>query len=158
MHLINVTRHPIVCCLLLLIVNKGYCQGLETVLSALKNQQIGKVVKNKFEYRTSEATYLGQILDINGKTKYYVVKEFYKVKAAVVYHGHSRMLFFNPNKNLVAQSIVDMPDELPYRLYNNFLYFKYMVKGVPKDYKEHLKTLPKMICVSPHACYDVTPP
>ncbi len=104
------------------------------------------------------ATYLGRVLNSGGKTKYYVVKEFYKVKAAVVYHGHSRILIFNPSKKLIAQAIVNMPNELPYRLKNNTLYFNYIEKGVSKNYKKSFNILTKMICVEPGVCYDITTP
>ena len=100
------------------------CQGLKVVLNALNEKKVGKTISDKFKQNVSQATYLGTIQGEMGRVRFHIVKEFYKVKAAIVYHGHSRILFFNSSNHLVAQTIFDMPNELPYKIINNVLYFK----------------------------------
>ena len=135
-----------------------FCQSLDCFKDVLDKQKIGKVFTKRAGKDISQRTFLGTIKNGNGKTKYYVVKEFLRIKAAVVYHGHSRILFFGPKKELVLQSILSMPYELPFKLSKNSLYFKYKVNNLTKTFILSINPVPKMICVDPKSCYDVTTP
>jgi hypothetical protein len=102
----------------------------------------------------SERTFLGLINDSKGNVVFYVAKEFYTVQAALIMHGHSRLLFFNNNKKLAAAYYLDDPSELPYKLTRNSLYFK-----CTRDGKELIlvvnvrRKLPVPLCVMPDDCY-----
>ena len=120
---------------------------------------LSSCIRNKtFFKRTSdiesERTFLGFIRDDDKKVLYYVIKEFYTVQAAVVRHGHSRILFFGKNKRLASVYIVEGWDLLPYKLSGNCLFFRYK-----KDDKAMVqivkvgKILPVPLCVKPNDCY-----
>ena len=102
----------------------------------------------------SERAFLGLIKDSAGNVVFYVAKEFYTVQAALVKHGHSRILFFNRDKKLTAAYYLDDPGELPYKLIRNSLYFKRtrdkekLVQVVKVQTK-----LPVPLCVMPDDCY-----
>jgi len=86
-------------------------------------KNIGKEIYQKTEHGDIRSTYLGKITDKNQKNLFYVVKEFSRVKAAIIYHGNSRLIFYNADKKFKAQYHFDMPDELPVKLNANTLYF-----------------------------------
>lgn len=136
--------------LFLFISHQTYSQGLENVISTLKRQIIGKTYTRHFTYRISQATYLGTIKNKKGFIRFYVVKEFYKIQAANVYHGHSRIVFFDRNKKKYAETTFAMPEDLPFKVEKNALCFKYSIGGVTKIHKESITdNLPTMICGSP---------
>jgi hypothetical protein len=96
---------------------------------------------------------LGGIYDRQGRVRYYVVAEFYRVQAAIMMHGHSRVLFLNPQRVVVAQYEFGMPEELPYKLVQNTLFFG---KGLPKGRQHQQRidaVLPRFLCVGPEGCY-----
>lgn len=135
-----------------------FCQSLQNFTDVLDKKIVGKVFTKRVGQDISQRTFLGTIKDRNGKIKYYVVKEFLRIKAAVVYHGHSSILFFSPQKKLALRAILSMPDELPFKLQKNSLYFKYKVDGLTKIFTQPTNPLPRMICVEPTSCYDVSKP
>ncbi|MCX2574644.1 hypothetical protein [Pedobacter sandarakinus] len=98
---------------------KVFGQSLENFADVLKTRRIGQKVTKIVGQDISERTFLGYIKDKKGNTKYYVVTEFLRIKAAIVYHGHSRILFFNAKQKLVQESVLSMPYELPFRLKAN---------------------------------------
>ena len=102
----------------------------------------------------SERTFLGYIKDEKGKVIFYVCKEFYSIPAAIVQHGHSRILFFTREKRLASEYYLDDPAMLPYKLERGNLYFKYRRNG--KELIRLVKIrrkLPIPICVAPNNCY-----
>ena len=133
-------------------------QSLENFNDVLNSQIIGKVITKKVGQDISQRTFLGIIRDKKSNIKYYVVKEFLRIQAATVFHGHSRILFFNESKKLTEQAILSLPNELPFKLKDNFLYFNYLENGVTKIFEDKVHPLPKMICVAPRSCYDVENP
>lgn len=135
-----------------------FCQSLKNFNDVLGKQIIGKVIIKKVQEDISQRTFLGTVKYNNGKIKYYVVKEFLRIKAANLYHGNSRILFFNARKKLVLQSILTMPNELPFKLYKNTLYFRYKSGNSEKTFTQPIHPLPKMICVEPTSCYEVATP
>ena len=136
----------------------SFSQSLEDFNDVLAAGKIGKVVTKKVKQDISERTFMGSIRNSKGAVKYYVVKEFLRVKAAVVYHGHSRILFFDHRRKLVMEAILSMPDELPFKLKANFLYFRYSEKNGKKIHIENVTKLRSMLCVAPASCYDISPP
>src|SRR5687767_14833015 len=89
--------------LLLALTVNSFCQSLDDFSDVLGAQKIGKVFTKKAGQDISQRTYLGTVKDKEGKLKYHVVKEFLRIKAAIVYHGHSRIMFFNEHKKLTKQ-------------------------------------------------------
>ena len=64
-----------------------FCQSLDNFNDVLKEKKVGKVIRKKSGQNISERPFLGIIKNNQGKLKYYVVKEFLKVKAAIVIMG-----------------------------------------------------------------------
>jgi hypothetical protein len=96
---------------------------------------------------------LGGLYDRQGRVRYYVVAEFYRVPAALLLHGHSRVLFLNPQRVVVAQYELGMPEELPYKLVHNTLFFgQDLPKG--RQHQQRIEAvLPRFLCVGPGGCY-----
>lgn len=137
----------------------SFSQSLDDFNDILRAKKINKIFTIKVGQDISQRTYLGVIRNSNGQIKYYVVKEFLRIQAAIVFHGHSRILFFDKQKQLTKQSVLSSPDELPFKLKSNSLYFKYSDNKSKKIFALNVATLPKMICVEPNKnCYDVSNP
>jgi hypothetical protein len=103
---------------------KCTAQSIEMPNIDLVQQNIGKNIFQKTVNGDLTSTYLGEIRNENGAVKFYVVREFSRIKAAIVYHGNSRLIFYNVAKKFKAQYQFDMPDELPFKLKSNRLYFR----------------------------------
>lgn len=101
----------------------------------INSNQPGKVFRQANYDDTSWVTYLGVLKDANQKTVFHVVKEFYKVRAAATWHGHSVIYFFDNKRSLVAKCYPDMPDRLPVKLKDNTFYFEYLKDGAAKKYE-----------------------
>jgi hypothetical protein len=84
----------------------------------------------------SERTFLGLIKDSKGKAVFYVAKEFYTVQVALVRHGHTRIVFFDNQKKMIACYYLGLPEDLPYKLVSNSLFFKYRADRTGKDNTE----------------------
>ena len=136
----------------------SFSQSLENFNDVLSEKKIGKAVIKKVGKDISERTYLGVITDDRGQSKYYVVKEFLRIQAAIVFHGHSRILFFNMQNKLIKEAILSSNDELPFKFKANSLYFRYSENGIKKIFIEDVSTFPKMIWVKPDDCFDVSNP
>lgn len=89
----------------------------------LVKKNIGKTIHQSGQGWKSESTYLGKITDQKGRLRFYVVKVFTKIKAAIVYHGTSKLIFYNSSKNFYAFYQFSMPGELPFKLQSNCFYF-----------------------------------
>ncbi len=119
----------------------------------LTYKKIGKTFINRSINDTTWRTYLGTISDSKGKAKYYVIKEFNKIRAAATWHGHSNIFFFDRQNKLAARIDVSMPYNLPYNLNNNVFFFKYTEKGEAKVFKMKVGIpLPKTFCTRPDWC------
>ena len=163
--MLSVTRHKMKHskAFTLLLISLGsyynsFSQSLDDFGDVLRAKKINKEYIKKVGKDISQRTFLGFIKDNKGHIKYYVVKEFLRIQAAVVFHGHSRILFFDKQNKLVKESILSLPKELPFKLKENSLYFKYSDSGLTKIFVQDVATLPKMICVEPKSCYDVSNP
>ena len=111
--------------ILLLLISSTWClgQSIDDSNINLTQKNIGKNILQSTKESDLRSTYLGKITDKDGKVKFYVVKEFSRIKAAIIYHGNSRLIFYNADKKFKAQYHFDMPDELPVKLNANTLYF-----------------------------------
>jgi hypothetical protein len=104
---------------------------------------------------TTWRTYLGKITDSNQRPLYYVIKEFNKTKAAVTWHGHSNVYFFNTQNDLIARFDVALPENLPVKIQDNIMYFP-DEKNANKFYEVKIKQmLPKILCIRPDWCDEV---
>ena len=149
-------RIAIVICLLLVVVSSSRGQGMETVYAALKGKKAGRPVRQHHAYRISTATYLGNVTGNDNRVIYFIVKEFYEIHASSTYHGHSRILFFDAGHKFVTKVNVDVPEELPFKLQSNVLYFRYTDRGKIKIKQEKLgRTLPAWIFPIPHGCFEL---
>lgn len=102
-----------------------------------------------------KTNYLGVIKKTNGDTLYYIVTVFSRVKAAQVMHGHSNIIYIGKDLKEKKRYDIGLPEELPYKLDNNTLYFKYTDETTNKKkiFKNKVgTTLPKIMCVGPDNC------
>ena len=114
-----------------------------------------KVHKVKNPHGYEQINYLGPIKKSNGDTLYYVFGIFTGVQAAITIHGHSNIVYLNRKYKEVKSYDIGMPENLPYKLNNNTLYFKYVDETTKKKhiFKNKVGTiLPKVMCVSPTSC------
>jgi hypothetical protein len=117
---------------------------------------VGKTEFVKHKDGDEKITYLGVIKKQNSDTLYYVIITFRRVQAAIVMHGHSDIIFLNRDYKEAKSYELGLPEELPYKLVNNVLYFKYVDEKTGKKavFKNKIETvLPKMMCISPVECY-----
>lgn len=145
--------------LILLIVFsiKANGQPANNFKGLLFEKNLGKTFTTKIGKDIMQRTYLGKIQTKSEGTKYFVIREFYRVQAAIVYHGHSRLIFCDSNKKYIAHYRVDMPDQLPFKLKQNVFYFNYKDNGISTKSKfEIYDTLPEFMCLRPkHFCYQI---
>lgn len=106
--------------IVLLLLSSALCFA-QNVKFTEKN--IGKEIFQKTEDGDTRSTYLGNITDKKSKILFSVVKEFSRIRAARVYHGNSWLVFYGSNKKFKAKYHFDMPNELPFKLHANTLYF-----------------------------------
>lgn len=115
-----------------------------------------QIIKLKEYNDREEITYLGTINDNRDVILYHVLTVFRTVQAAIVVHGHSNIIYLDKDKNIARQYEVGGPEDLPFKLEKNALYFH-----LPDSNKNHNKTyifevgttLPKVICIAPNDCY-----
>lgn len=140
----------------LLATSTIYGQKYHSFKSLLSNPRVGKVSIHESYNDTTWQTYLGKITSNNKDKFYYVFKEFKKVRAAATWHGHSNLYIFTEQKRLYAIINVEMPHNLPFRLSNNKLSFKYSQNGATQLIISKVPyNLPPVICFGPVGCYDV---
>jgi hypothetical protein len=116
--------------------------------TSMQKQQNDKSVKK----------YLGSVESPSGAVLYHVMTHFYTVQASSELHGHSRILFFDKGWKQLAYYEVGMPDELPDKLKNNSLCFKYAsANNKQREYQLLIgSVLPKQLCIEPDAnCYTI---
>jgi hypothetical protein len=112
-----------------------------------------KMIKKNRDGIESERAFLGRVMQ-SKRVIYYIAREYYSTPAAAVRHGHSRILFFKADKKLAAAYYVDGPEELPYKLSRNSLYFRYFRGGKELiQIVRIFKDLPIPICVKPDDCF-----
>jgi hypothetical protein len=71
-------------------------------------------------------------------------------------HGHSNVIYLDKKLKEKKRYELGLPEELPYKLENNTLYFKYLDEksNKKKIFKNNVGTeLPEIICVEPTNCY-----
>ncbi|MFC6997834.1 hypothetical protein [Rufibacter roseus] len=122
----------------------------------LEQAKTGESITTKTKDSESTITYLGTIKNEKGKVVFFVVKEFIRIQAAKQKHGRSTILFFDNQKNKIAEYRVNLPDELPKKLIKNILYFTAKdSKGNRIEHQQEISiTLPEYICVSSEECFN----
>ena len=121
----------------------------------IQNDRINKKQKNKTKYGKEEIVYLGEIKDNNGNPISHVLSIYGEVKAAIEVHGHSEIIFINNNLKQKKEYYLNDPEELPFKLENNNLYFHYKDEETAKEsiYIDTIGTkLPWLICFGPNTC------
>lgn len=114
----------------------------------------GKVLKSNKKNK-KELTFLGSIRDSSDNILYYVVTNIEIVKAFKVSHGHIIVFFLDSKYNVVRRFELGHPNEMPYKLEANVLYFYCEdEKGNDSIYQNIIGTvLPAVLCVSLNNCY-----
>jgi hypothetical protein len=101
-------------------------------------------------------TYLGELKLGKGQI-FYVLTSFLKIQAAIVKHGIVKIYILDINKKLVREYRLNLPEELPYKIKNNSLYFHYADANTSKlkiFINKIGPELPELICVGPDGgCY-----
>lgn len=120
------------------------------VLTNLK----GKKQLYKEEYLEETIIYLGNI-QVDGKL-FHVLTSYKQIQAAIVKHGHSTLYLLDSKKRIVKGYELGLPEELPYKVVSNCLYFHYRDSKTNKQ-KRYInkidKELPEQMCVEPGNCY-----
>jgi hypothetical protein len=122
----------------------------------IKADKINKKQTHKYGKDVDSIVYLGVIKDNDGTTIYHVISNFRLVQAAIQKHGHSEIVFLDKNLKVKRGYELSMPEDLPFKLEDNVLYF-YYIDNQTKT-KQVFKTnisrdLPKLICIAPNDCY-----
>lgn len=110
----------------------------------------------KSEYGLEQITYLGTVHSADEKVYYHVFTVFLSVNAAIVKHGHSSIVFLDQNLKLIRKYELSLPEDLPFKLKNNTLFFYYFddLSKQRRVFKTLIEAeLPKVICISPIDCY-----
>lgn len=98
--------------------------------------------------------YLG-VVELSGKL-FYVLTSYREIQAALVVHGHSTIYILDSKKKIVREYELGQPEELPFRVENNSLYFHY-IDSKTNERKIYInkidKELPKLMCVEPDDYY-----
>ena len=115
-----------------------------------------KTKKQNIKEENLEETivYLGDI-QVNGKL-FYILTSFRRTQAALVKHGHSTIYILDSKKRIVKEYELGLPEELPFKVENNILYFHYKDSKTNKrkTYINRIeRELPKLMCVEPDNCY-----
>jgi hypothetical protein len=116
----------------------------------ITKKNIGKeIVTSKSKDAEYFTRYLGTI-DL-GENKYHVISQFYTIQAAIVKHGHSRIIFLDSNLKIKKIYNLSMPNELPIAITANELIFNID----NKKYNLNLgKGISSMICIpNNEGCY-----
>lgn len=122
----------------------------------VNDQLINKKQLVKTHDDKEKIIYLGKIKNSEGKVLFYILAIYSEVQAALVIHGHSNVLYLGKDKVIKRQFELGIPDELPFKLENNILYFHYYNNKTKKKelYANHVGTeIPKLLCVGPDECY-----
>lgn len=103
---------------------------------------------------SEEIIYLGEVKDKDGEAIYHILSVFRLVQAAIVKHGHTEVVFLDRSLGLTKKYSLGLPEELPFRLKDNSLYFYYTEGKARKIFHMEIsQQLPGLLCVSPNACY-----
>lgn len=89
-------------------------------------------------------------MNSEGEILYHVIRECVTFLASTQIRKRSRIIFFDQQQHQVAEYRVGLPEELPFKLSNNTLYFRN--KGTA--HQEVLGSeLQETLCVSAEECY-----
>ncbi len=122
----------------------------------IKDQLINKKQIVKTPDDKEDIVYLGKIKNSKGEVLFYILAIYSEVQAAIEIHGHSNILYLDTGKVIKEQFDLGSPDDLPFELKNNTLYFHYSDHKTKKkkSYANHVGTeIPKVLCVGPDDCY-----
>jgi hypothetical protein len=111
-----------------------------------------KKVRNSKEGK-KETLYLGDIKNEKGKSLFHIVSQYSFVKATS--HGFSTIYYLDEGYNVIQHYELGNPEELPFQLLDNQLYFNYTdEEGNKRVFVNKVgSSLPKTICVAPKNCY-----
>lgn len=124
-------------------------------ITLIKSNDINQKQTIKTEYGKEEIVYLGPINDENGKIMSYILTLYGEVQAAIQIHGHSQVIFINPDLVQKKEYYLNMPEELPFKLEGNTLYFEYINEETGKEnlFLNEIGTeLPRFMCYAPNTC------
>ncbi len=133
---------------------KGKITNDEDYSKYVVPRRMTKIQKNSGKGFKEKIVYLGDI-NVNGQL-FYVLTSFKVTQAAITKHGHSTIYILDLKKKLAKQYYISLPEELPFKIENNSLYFHYQDEKT-KEIKTYINKieneLPKFMCVEPENCY-----
>lgn len=125
------------------LLTSAQTQNFKPILDSLK---VGETYSKKGSTFKTKVIYLGTVLSSKSDTLFYVLTENYEVKAAIEWHGHSRIVFLEKNKKIKGFYSLDSPEQLPIKLVSNSLFFRDNKTGKATKQKIPSK-LPDMLCI-----------
>ena len=153
LHFMKPLRIQLIIFLAVTIPIHAFSQKLDDFTEILTKQKLTVPFVKRYKNDISERKCIGLILDSKRSLKYYVVNE---IRETINNRReNSRILFFSAQKIIVAEVKLSMPNELPFYLKDNTLYFDYVVKGKQQTYYVQILSIPKTICTKPKSCYTV---
>jgi len=122
----------------------------------VSKMKINETMKKRDNGKLETIKFLGNILDIGGKSLFKVVTVTSKTQASKIMHGQSQVVFLKTTSYSVAKTYnLSLPEELPFKLEKNTLFFNYKDEsGKESVYTNKIgANLPKLLCVAPDDCW-----
>lgn len=142
--------------LLLLLIGFVNAKSQDRNYQFVFKMKINETMKKGDKIKKETFKFLGNILDVYGNPIFKVITFVSKNQASKVVHGQSQVIFLNPTTyNVVRMYYLSLPEELPFKLEKNKLFFNYKDdNGKKLVYTNAIDTsLPKLLCVAPDDCY-----
>jgi hypothetical protein len=127
-----------------------FSQNNETEYSKFINSKyLSKSQTIKRNDISEKILYLGEIHLKD--SLFYIITSFKRVKAAIDYHGHSSIYILDRNKKIIKEYVLDLPEQLPFKIEDNNLCFKYLDEKTKTNkifiYKFENK-IPELLCLN----------
>lgn len=118
--------------------------------------KVNETVMKKSKSQEESLTFLGDIVNAEGKIIYKIITLSSKTEASKVLHGQSKVLFLDPLSFTVIKTYnLGLPEELPIKLEGNTLFFNYTDENGKKAIFTNMigTNPPQFLCVAPDDCY-----
>jgi hypothetical protein len=125
--------------------SEGYSKYVNSKLKN-KEQKISGI-----DYEES-IKYLGK-LKLENRKVYFVLTSFKTIQGAIIKHGQSKIIFLEDEKKIERQYIVDLPEQLPFKIGGDKLFFKNYGSKDNIIITKLGHDLPDLLCIGDHDCY-----
>lgn len=108
-------------------------------------------IEQGFEDTTSKhkVIYLGSLKDVGNGEIYHVIRDFWTIQLAMNVKGHSDLIFIRESNHFTAVYDLEIPDDLPFQISENALFFMDQAKLVKWQFKDGL---PPCLCPGDKGC------